>query len=275
MKTVTISHIRVCDANAASSPITAGFPAIPAVLGAVKAAELGMEGVKFPATAIVIHSCHVFGRPEFHKGARVMKPIIEKRPLGRNGENCALEESIRCNLDISLVIKTEGPEFGRKDVEEKFKKDLRRKLMSHPFAGGTVTGIGGIWLSDIKDKRLFRALCPGYLLVSRKEEFRELMADGRDALEILVDCCSTRETEDGRRRLLPGWKMPVGVGFRGLTDPVEGLEEARDTKPLVFAEALITLGECVFVTKVKEDEKMFWHYDHNGRNYECACGAKE
>ena len=275
MKTVTISHIRACDVNAASSAITAGVPAIPSVLGFVEALQRRMGNVKFSGTAIVFHSCELFGRQGYYKGARVKKPIIERRPLEKDGSTGALEESIRSNLDISLIIKMEGIDLGRKDAEAKFRKDLRNKAMTLAFAGGTITRIGGIWLSDTEDKRLFRSLCPGYLLVSRKEEFRSLMTEGCDALSLMVDCCSTQETEDGRKRLLPGWKIPINVGFRALTEPTEDNPKARGRWPLAFAEALITLGECVFVTKVANDEKMFWHYDRNGKNYECACGTKE
>lgn len=275
MKTVTISHIRVYNANGASSAITAGLPSIPSVLGVVKAMERRMENVRFPETAIVVHSCELSGRYGYHKGAWVAKPIIERRPLEKDGSTGALEESIRANLDISLVVKFDGIDLGRKDAETKFREDVRTKLMTMPFAGGTVTRIGGIWISDTDDKRLFRALCPGYLIVSRKDEFKELMKDGDDALELLVDCCCSRETEDGRKRMLQGWKIPLSVGYRRLTEPMENNPKARSPWPLAFAEALITLGECVFVTKVKNDEKMFWYYDQDGNNYECACGTKE
>ncbi len=273
MKTVTISHIRVCGANGASSSITAGIPSIPAILGLVKNLERHMEGLTFPETAIVLHSCTAEGRPLFYRGTRVMRPLVCRMPLLHDGSTRPLESSITTKLDVSLVLKVGGGDFGRKEAEASFLEKVRSLMMGFRFAGGTIVGIGGIWMSDERDRRLFRSLCPGYALVSRKEEFAELMKDGRDALELLVECCGAKKTEEGYSRVFPGWTVPISVGYMALSEPAEGVGKARGPWPVVFGEALVTLGECVFVTRISDYAKAFWRYSQDGGIYECVCGS--
>lgn len=281
MKTVTISHIRVCDANGVSSPITVGIPALPAILGAVEALRRRLGDVSFPGTAVVLHKCEAQGLPGFFKGRRVMFPSIERRPLGSDGKTVALEDSVRTRLDVSLVLMIDGRDLGRKDDEAAFIMNVRKTFMSLSFAGGTVTGIGGVWLSDMEDKRLFKALCPGYVLVGRKEEFRELVKknaeEGKDALETLVDCCALHLDDDGPVRRLSGWKIPISVGYAGITEPETGKTGVRSGWPHAFAEGLVTLGECVFVNRFKVSDygDLFWHCRQEGNIYECACGTEE
>lgn len=283
MKYMMIPHISVYGANGASSAITVGIPSVPAILGTVLNLERHMEGYSFPETAIVLHDAVCNGRTAYYRGTKVFRPVIARRPLNSSGGTDALEDSVSVNLDISLVIKVEGPDLDREEVRDAFVDKVRDTLMTLRFASGSIMGMNKIRIIDPSSSAkngILKKLCPGYILESRKEEFAQYMREtGENAVEALVDCCGIHLEKDGARKVFDGWKIPISVGYMAVS-PVSDKEKKnqRTPWPHAFAEALVTLGECVFVTKEEDIEKVFWQFSQNENFYECVFGkgnAKE
>ena len=105
-KFLLIKNIKVQDANAFSSPYTAGFPAMTAWLGFMHALQRrvceqeGQDKTRFEAVAIVCHS--------FNLRAVGNAFILPKRaPISKDEAGKLLPSIIhepKCHLEVSLLI---------------------------------------------------------------------------------------------------------------------------------------------------------------------------
>lgn len=109
-----ISRLRIHNANAMSSTLTIGVPAMTAWLGAVHALErkLGerrepaLEGIRLVKTAVSYHKTNL----QIYKGLGdyVNSLVGTANPLNEKGERPSFIEDARIHLSISLLIEVEG-----------------------------------------------------------------------------------------------------------------------------------------------------------------------
>lgn len=100
---LVLPRLRVQNANAISSPMTWGFPAITAFSGfmAALARRLGAEaGIQFHGVGVV---CHHF-EAQVTQGGHVRNFNLTRNPVLADGSTAAIVEEGRIHLDITLVF---------------------------------------------------------------------------------------------------------------------------------------------------------------------------
>ena len=215
---VLFDRIDIQDANAISSPITYGFPAVSGFLGAVHSLnrdiELGHPGIVGEATDSklppdiaenmnldgVLITCHDY-RLHCYRPHRYADYTFNqtRNPIKKNGETASIIEQGRINLTISLVV--EIASSGRSSQwlnsernQKLFSKILHHRLMQKRIAGGSVTSIRqtALFMAGFENE-ILKCLLPGFVLNEARGELesitRELQTERPDAtaFDALID----------------------------------------------------------------------------------------
>lgn len=285
-KLLLIPHIRVHNANALSSPFTIGFPAMTAWLGAVHALERklkadGFSSLTFKGVAVVSHTADL----QTFKGVGDYAHSIigTANPLEKDGGRGAFIEEARIHLDVSLLIEHKGVD---KDEEEQLLQRISHHLHgSMKLAGGDIL--------DFKVPALFRMeegnekdwgavrrrLMPGYVIVERRELMKEAMENGADAVDALLEYLAVHhqcevsgdEVLWTSKRKVPGWIVPIAIGFQGISELGKAKNQRDPNTPHRFAESVVTLGEFKMPYKIGSIDEMLWkyHVDEEKNLYLC------
>lgn len=194
---LTLSRLRVQNANAISSPHTWGFPAPTAFLGFVHALERRLASrfrQRFGGVGIV---CHHFEAQTFKPNKRQHRvftqsrnPVYLKRDAAKfiaEGTPAAIVEEGRAHLEVTLLIAVQGyleDEEGRDFARAAFDTAQGMRL-----AGGSLLPPGPRapeaewvgWPDALSEqhavfRRLRRRLLPGFALVHRPDLLGERLA---------------------------------------------------------------------------------------------------
>ncbi|NOQ13675.1 MAG: type I-F CRISPR-associated protein Csy2 [Methyloprofundus sp.] len=282
-----IPHLKVHNANALSSPVTIGFPAMTAWLGATHALQrklntAGFDEIKFTATAVISHQCDL----QTHQGVGdyVHSIIGTGNPLDKTGSRAAFIEEARCHLDVSLLIEYSG---AMKEEEESLLEKITHLLNANmKMAGGDILGFNPpmpIKIEEGVDKdlhQLTRKLMPGYAIVERRELMQEAMQQGQDAIEALLDYLvihhSCTQDDNGNiswasKRKTAGWIVPIATGFHRITDLGQAKNQRDPDTPHCFAESIVTLGEFKMPHRIKSINEILWQYQVEAENKLYLC----
>ena len=283
-KYILISELAIHNANAMSSTITIGVPAMTAWLGAVHALERKInksyefEGVQFPCTTVsyLKTDLQVYKGP----GDYANSIIGTANPLDDKGKRASFIEEPRIHLKVSLLIETEGL-VG--DCEDKFIEIFSKELYESKFAGGDVMDFERVRLvysnGDVHDTRkIVSMLMPGFVVVERKD----LLLDNsdEDALEQLLNYLAvynTKEQHGGNAEWIKskkesGWLVPIAVGFKRISE-IGKIKGQRDkSKNHCFVEPVVTIGEFKMAYRFESIDDMMWHYEYkeNEKLYLCV-----
>ena len=139
-----ISRLRIHNANAMSSTLTIGVPAMTAWLGAVHALErkLGerrepaLEGIRLVKTAVSYHKTNL----QIYKGLGdyVNSLVGTANPLNEKGERPSFIEDARTHLSVSLLIEVERVDGNNMELLEQAVKEI---LPQMKMAGGDILDI--------------------------------------------------------------------------------------------------------------------------------------
>ncbi len=272
-----ISHLKIQNANAMSSPYTIGFPAMTAWLGAVHALQrkLHTQNCDVELSKVAV-SCHDFNL-QTHKGRGdfVHSIIGTANPLDKDGSRPAFIEEARCHLDVSLLIEIEG--LGKKKREQLL-AGIDGLVGSMKFASGDVLSVKKIEVLDFdeeeaKEKELrpiLNKLMLGHVLIERRDLVIESMNEGKDALDAVLDHLkvthsSVEDKKDGQvtwssKRKTTGWLVPIAVGFQGISELGQAKNQRDAHTPHRFAESVITLGEFVMPYRIESLDQLLWQY---------------
>ncbi|MCK9261401.1 MAG: type I-F CRISPR-associated protein Csy2 [Azoarcus sp.] len=263
-----LPRLRVQNANAISSPLTHGFPAMTAFLGLMWALARKLEAHDLPlAFDSVGVICHDFDE-QATEGGYVKAFRLTRNPVDKDGGSSAIVEEGRMHMEITLIFGVSG---GFVELDEKA-HDAIAQTVSHELAGMRIAG-GSVlpshdWRSrpelirfsdDTEDvRRRFRHLrrrwLPGFALVCRDDLLHarldqlRVSAPEPSALDALLDLSrfnwqpvrsdsasndvpttSTAKVE-WKPEPRPGWIVPIPVGFGALTElfPAGEVQRARD-----------------------------------------------
>ncbi|MDO3383303.1 type I-F CRISPR-associated protein Csy2 [Gilvimarinus algae] len=295
---LVVPHLRVQNANAISSPLTHGFPAMSAFVGLMwalerKAKAAGLD-LDFNAVGVVSHGCE----EQVASDGFVSGFHLTRNPVGKDGKTAAIAEEGRVHLDISLVFAV-GCELIADDTEQKAVADKVKALIeSMRIAGGSVVpslqppwrtqpymagfAAGAKGREETFDQLKMRLL-PGFVLTDRQdalnneyEALRELdnKATRLDALLSLsrIDYVWQPEKDNadkgewiatrasGKNR--SGWLVPMPIGYGALTELQDAgsVENARDnTTPFCFVESLFSIGEWLSPHRLQKPEQLLWY----------------
>lgn len=303
---LVLPRVRVQNANAISSPMTWGFPAITAFLGLMTGLErrLGPDsGISFKAVGVV---CHDFEAQVTTEGfTRAFH--LTRNPVGADGSTAGIVEEGRVHLELTLVFSVQLSSAHLGEAERQaLAGQVAHVLAGMRLAGGSVMPPlpGGRQRRPkpfleleaegeaTKDqlRKLARACLPGFALVSRHDLLTQRLTDMKaedpqaNALDAWLDLSRWNhravQTEDGevtwQMDKRPGWTVPIPVGYTALSElhapgTVTG---ARDAKtPFLFVETIWSMGQWISPHRLKCLDDLFWYARTEGEaqaTYRCC-----
>lgn len=302
---LVLSRIRVKDANALSSPITIGVPAVSSFLGAAHKLQRELnkksfDMVKITGVGIVIHEAQL----QTYEGASGTETLVAYgKPLDKTGKRPSSIPDPRINLCISLVCEVEDIN-SQIDEEEPFLAEVDKIVVNDlKIAGGDIQPPrfqGNICNSfllskqikyymsvandPLENKKILRPLIPGYSIIERRDLMISEMEKGQDSISALIDYIAIHHdcdrTEDGivtwkKKRKAAGWIVPISVGYQGLTTPSEVKNQRQGGYKHEFAENLVTLGEFRMVNSFQSVSDFIWRFesDLNKSLFKCVCNG--
>ena len=294
---LVLPRLRVQNANAISSPMTWGFPAMSAFVGLMHALERSLpdnDWLAFDSVGVV---CHAHEIQSSSVGYNLQQFHLTRNPVGKDGKTAAIAEEGRMHMEISLVFSVSGDQCaGSADDRDKLAARIHERVHGMRIAGGSVLGDSHATrtrphlfaLPDDADeyeqafRKLKRMLLPGFTLVlnepalhNRLDELRE-----HDATTSLLDAWldfarlyhdyHSQEVEGGsgrwQIRSRPGWHAPIPIGYSALGPRHEPgqVANARDTNtPFRFVESLYSVGQWVSPHRLNRPEALLWYVDNN------------
>lgn len=257
---LVLPRLRVQNANAISSQMTWGFPAMSAFVGLMHALERKLAASEiallFDGVGVI---CHDF-EAQATQGGFIRTFHLTRNPVDRSGDTAAIVEEGRVHLDITLVFAVRGDVCGGNEAERgALAKEIAEIVAGMRIAGGSVIpALPGrsprsrpalIPLEekgeerDEQFRRLKRRWLPGFTLVSRDDLLAQRLEEMREAspvvtiLDAWLDLsrlnheCNLKPVENAQGetseevsweiRRPPGWVVPIPVGYGALTEVFE------------------------------------------------------
>jgi CRISPR-associated protein Csy2 len=283
---LVLPDIKVHNANAWSSPYTAGFPSVCAFGGAVHALqrkynENGFGDLEITGFGVISHKFNM--RAYRENTYSDLSVISTANPLDKNGNRPSFVPEIKCEMEISLLC-----ELGKNNYDIETLEEIASCLVNGNFriASGDVQLKGKPYIVNLNTKnvededyneKIVHKLMPGYALIERRELMIESMKQGNDALDALLEHIAvyaepninSDKIEINRSRKERGWLVPICTGYA----PVSSLGKATNSRcidtPHCFAESMITLGEFKMLHRFQNISSLLWHsvYDENNGTY--------
>jgi CRISPR-associated protein Csy2 len=298
-----LPNIRIQNANAISSPLTWGFPAISGFLGLMTALErrLGSDaGINFRAIGVI---CHHF-EPQVTSGGFTHTFHQTRNPVSKDGNTAAIVEEGRVHLELTLVF---DALISSNQSNEKSRLILAERslhlLQQMRVAGGTI--FENFSLTQRKNsspllllvpddpdqqyiqfRRLARQWLPGFALVSRDDlldkrfsEIKELNANAT-LLDAWLDLSSWNhrafKTTNDNTEIInwvtdhrPGWIVPIPIGYAGLNKlhPPGAVHGARDMEtPFCFVEPILSIGQWISPLRLNGLDDLLWYSQTEEKN---------
>ena len=300
---LVLPRLRIQNANAISSPLTWGFPAVSAFTGLITALErrLGPDaGIALYGVGVVCHGHEA----QVTQGGYTRAFMLTRNPVLADGSTAGIVEEGRIHLDLTLVLDVEIEARLIGDVERQtLAERVAQELAGMRLAGGSVMPALPterrrpdrptleLVPSEAEDqrqqfRRLARRWLPGFALVSRddllRNRLRELQAETPEAtaLDAWLDLsrwnhrsvlqpaakegdAPTTVWETDRRA---GWIVPIPVGYAALTDlhPAGTVAGARDMQtPFRFVESVWSVGQWIGPQRLRNLDDLYWLADHD------------
>jgi CRISPR-associated protein Csy2 len=176
---LVLPRLRIQHANAISSPLTWGFPAITAFAGLMAALQRRLPADAALTLKSVGVVCH-HHQAQTSRGRYSQTFCLTRNPLDKDGGTAAIVEEGRIHLVLSLIFGVEGPAvLARNQAQHAaLAQQVAEVLAGMRVAGGSVVPAEGRghapyivpWPED-DDGTVFRQVrrrwLPGYALVSR------------------------------------------------------------------------------------------------------------
>ncbi len=265
---LVLPRLRVQNANAISSPMTWGFPAITAFVGFMVALErrLGAQaGIRFQGVGVV---CHSF-EPQVTLGGYTRSFSLTRNPVQHDGSTAGIVEEGRVHLDITLVFDVQISARHLGEAERgALALLIADQVAGMRCAGGSVMpqlpGLGNRparpLLARLPDdpvervktfRRLARRWLPGFALVARDDLLQSHLATlqqtnpqatpldawlalsrwtHRASKHIKYTAAGPVEAVDWTVDPRQGWTVPIPVGYTALSalHPAGTVGSARD-----------------------------------------------
>ena len=280
-KYILIPELKIHNANALSSSLTIGVPAMTAWLGAVHALERririydSLNDVKF----VKIGLSYLRSDLQVYRGYGdyVNSIIGTGNPVNEDGSRASFIEEPRIHLTVSLLIEAEGITG---DIEDSLCSVIGKALCKMKVAGGDILKFKDIQIlycdeSNSSTRKIMSKLMPGFVLVERTDLLIDEIDSGRDSLSRLIDYIAIHNTlsvTDEKREWVKTKKLPIAVGFRGISELGKVKNQRDITKPHRFVEPIVTLGEFKLPYRVTSIDEIMWHYEYesDGNFYLCV-----
>lgn len=171
--------IKIQQANAISSPITYGFPAISHFIGATHRLNrtLNEQQIELKLDGILI-ACHNYELQAYRPYQSADYNFNQTRnPLTSEGKTAPIIEEGKIHLEISLIIETKISEILAADINynEEIKKELEQKiqeiLYQQRLAGGSIIHIASTKIiANVDDFELLKEIRDTNILMDASKE---------------------------------------------------------------------------------------------------------
>ena len=285
---ILVSNLKIEGANAASSNITIGFPAITAWMGMVHAWERKLwqmvPGIIPSAFEAVGVSCRKFNLQTYKDKMSWIATIPNRRkPMEyRNSKyaHAAIIDEPKADMTVDLILSLKA--YENQDYEGII-ENLPDVIAQSRAVGGYIVSTPDILIIDVEDdkdleemnRRFIAKMMPGFALISRSDLLEEDSSLDR-MLDILSVQTSQITDENGNTYMTPpirntsGWIVPIVTGFRRLSEPTKPIKNERAIRfKHCFVEPAITLGEFKMVNQIKDIRNILWYYSHTDFKYHC------
>ena len=300
---LVLPRFRVQNANAISSPLTWGFPAVSAFTGLITALErrLGPDaGISFYGVGVICHGHEA----QVTEGGYTRAFMLTRNPVQADGSTAGIVEEGRIHLDLTLVLDVEIDAQQAGEAERQALADrVAHELACMRLAGGSVMPALPTerrrpdrptleLLPSLPEdqrqqfRRLSRRWLPGFALVSRDDllqsRLRELqtIAPRATALDAWLDLsrwnhravahpastAGEAPTTSWETDSRVGWTVPIPVGYAALSElhPPGSVAGARDMHtPFRFVEPVWSMGQWIGPLRLKKLDDLFWFADHD------------
>lgn len=252
---LVLPRLRVQNANAISSPMTWGFPAMSAFMGLMHALERKLPEhltLEFQQVGVICHN----HQAQITREGYTRAFHLTRNPVDKTGSTAAIVEEGRIHLDLTLVFAVDGAACeGGDEQNAPVAEEIADIVQGMRIAGGSVilplsnerrrqqpfmVSLDDDSEEREKQFRKFRYRClPGFALVGRDDllqaRFHEIREQDSQAtrLDAWLDLSrlnhqcrrethtdeqgETREDVHWEVRRRPGWLVPIPVGFGALT----------------------------------------------------------
>jgi CRISPR-associated protein Csy2 len=292
---ILIKNIRIQDANAISSPITYGFPAITGFTGAIHALSRkiglvsGLEQIHLDGVLIGCYEC----LPQIYREENYKEYTFNqtRNPILKSGKTASIIEEGRCHLKVSLIVGVYADDFMLEEEQiDRLLKTVEIKIQQQRIAGGSVHGLDRfnavtyLPAEDIND--FTRHLLPAFILMSAQQDLIDITAQLQQhnpeatALDALISTATlehtptdngnettrwqTQSPKQGR-----GWLVPIPIGYQGISDLYDAgdMQNVRNPEyPSQYVEAIYGLGKWVFPYRIKDLADALWYQQYDESN---------
>lgn len=290
-----LPRLRIQNANAISSPLTWGFPAMSAFVGFMHALERRLPDdllLEFHRVGVVCHSHEILSSSA---GYNLQQFHLTRNPVGKDGNTAAIAEEGRMHLEVSLVFSVGGELCaGSEETRRSIARRIDDIVHGMRIAGGSVLENADaarkprlVSLPDDSDeyeaafRRLRRQLLPGFALVLNEQALNDRLAEVQnknaeatrldawlDFARLHRDCIVDAESGKHRWeiRSRPGWHVPIPMGYGALGElhAPGDVANARDSSiPFRFVESLYSIGQWVSPHRLPRPESLLWYIDND------------
>lgn len=280
-----LKRIKILNANAISSPLTYGFPALTGFTGSIhnlsrKIAQIDeLAHIRLDGVLLACHDCNV---QTYRENAYKDYSFIQSRnPILKSGKTAPIIEEGKCHLTVSLMVGVYSSEFFLSDDEiEKLKENALTLFCQQRLAGGSIISVdkfNPIQFIELENINEFKnELLPAFVLMDAHHQLAEITQKLQEknpnatALDALIETAvlhhipddkgdkwQTQSIKKGR-----GWLVPMPVGYQGISPIFEAGEMANNRNPEYasqYVESIYSLGKWVFPHRIDDLAKAFWY----------------
>ncbi len=286
---VLFDRVHIQAANAVSSPITYGFPALSGFLGAVHALSRKLpkeHDMQLDGVLIACHECEVKRyRPASYSDYSLNQT---RNPIKKTGQTASIIEEGKADINVSLLIELRCDMDSYDWLSEnqaEFEQSLYQWFFQQRITGGSVQAIGKVQLLDanMDDIQIKASLLPAFVLMDASQELITIHQDLQQykpeatALDALLDVVTLHqvpttnndsqiEWQSQSAKTGRGWLVPMPIGFQGIAPKFAAgeLKNCRTNEyPSQYVECLYGLGKWVFPHSIDDISSGFWRYSND------------
>lgn len=284
------------NANAISSPLTYGFPAVTGFLGSFHAMSRKMaehselSSLSLGGVLLACYECtpHIYRDKSYNNYTFNQS----RNPLKKDGKTASIIEEGKCRLVMSFVVEVLSDSKPSNELTSVLAKQSKQWIWQQRLAGGSVFGIdrfNPVQYFDADDiDAVVPHLLPAFVLMEAKQEFSEIIysvqQNNPDAtsLDALIDVATlhhipkTKDNGDTKwittsSKTGHGWLVPMPIGYQGISELFEAgvMQNVRNPEyPSQYVEAVYGLGKWVYPQRLGGAQseydliKAFWRYKY-------------